>query len=75
MLDDCKYDKIKLLHEMSSIAWFIKKHAIENAKNAGENDCLELYKTMLHDAEKNIEQLKKQLPCSKFDLRTEFKSS
>jgi len=57
MLENCKYDKIKLLHELSSIAWFIEKHAKINAKNNGQIDCYNLYQSILLDLEKQINKI------------------
>ncbi|MFC1842424.1 hypothetical protein ACFLYU_02085 [Candidatus Dependentiae bacterium] len=58
MLDNCKYDKVKLLHEMSSIAWFLEKHAKENANKADDKECFTIYQNMLQDLEKHIQVLK-----------------
>lgn len=61
MLDDCKYDKVKLLHEISSLAWYLEKHATENAEKAGDKKCYSLYKEILQDLEKNINKLKQSI--------------
>jgi len=61
LLDDCKYDKVKILHEISSIAWYLEKHAKENAEKAGDKKCYEIYDNMLSDLEKHIQVLKETL--------------
>ena len=61
MLDNCKYDKIKLLHEMSSMAWFIERHAKENAEKVGNKECIRAYGALKKNLEKNIELFKKML--------------
>jgi hypothetical protein len=49
------YDKIKILHELSCILWFIKKHALKNAKN--DKQCLSLLKKIEADLTKHINAL------------------
>jgi len=61
MLDDCKYDKVKLLHEISSLAWYLEKHAKDNAEKAGDKKCYKLYQEILQDLEKNITKLRTTL--------------
>ncbi|MFC1841838.1 hypothetical protein ACFLYA_02085 [Candidatus Dependentiae bacterium] len=58
MLDDCKYDKVKLLHEISSITWFLENHAKQNAKKVGDTECYDLYENLIKDLDKNIGKLK-----------------
>ena len=41
------YDKIKLAHELSCLAWFIKHHAIKNEKTLK-------HKKVLQDLEKSL---------------------
>lgn len=59
MLDHCTYDKIKLLHEISSIIWFIEKHGKEDAQHAKEHACHELLERLKQDLEKYIDELYK----------------
>lgn len=40
MLDNGTYNKIKIVHELSALAWFIEKHAIKDAEVAGDNQCV-----------------------------------
>lgn len=61
MLSDCKYDKVKLLHELSSIAWYIEKHAETNAKKMGDEQCALALENIKKDLEKHIENLKGML--------------
>jgi len=61
MLDDCKYDKVKILHEVSSMAWYLEKHAKENAEKAGDKECYALYDNMIKDLEKHIAVLRETL--------------
>lgn len=43
MLDSCTYDKIKLVHQLSCLVWFIDKHG---KKDALEADDQEFYATL-----------------------------
>jgi len=61
LLDNCRYDKVKLLHEISSIAWYLEKHAKENAEKAGDKECYAIYDTMLKDLEEHIQVLKEAI--------------
>jgi hypothetical protein len=41
MLDNCCYDRVKILHELSSIAWFIDKCGKKDVENCGHPECKE----------------------------------
>ncbi len=55
-INNCDYDKIKILHEMSSILWFIKKHALVDAQQ--DEACLRFLKQLENDLEKHVAELK-----------------
>ncbi len=61
MLKHCTYDKIKLLSELSSMLWFIEKHAKQNAKDEKDISCQELFEKLAHDLDKYIDALHKSL--------------
>ncbi len=61
MLDHCTYDKVKLVYELSKIVWFIEKHAKQNAKNAGDMKCHDVFEKLAQDIEKYINQLQEML--------------
>lgn len=61
MLNHCKYDCIKLLHEMSSLLWFIEQYAKEDAKKEGNTECLEKFQAIAQDLEKHIDSLKSMM--------------
>ena len=52
MLKNYHYDKIKLLHQLSCITWFIEKHAKDNAVKAQDDELA----TLLEKIETDIEQ-------------------
>ena len=59
MLKDYCYDKIKLLHEMSRMLNYLKKHALPEAKRQKLSETVNLYKGLERDLEKNVENLRK----------------
>ena len=61
MLDHCTYDKVKLLHDLSKTVWFIEKHAKQNAKNANDVKCHDLFEKLAQDIEKYIDSIQEML--------------
>lgn len=61
MLDNVTFDKIKLLYKVSDLLWFIEKHALVDARNAGDKDCVDALLTMQRDFQKHIEKLQKNM--------------
>jgi hypothetical protein len=61
MLNDCKYNKIKLLHELSSIVWFLDKCAIQDAQKTGDSQCVKDFKALQNVLETHIQQLETSL--------------
>ncbi len=59
MLDNCFYNKIKLLHDLSCVRWFIDKHAKEDAKKAGDTKFYALLENLERDLEGYVDALKK----------------
>lgn len=55
-LDNCDYDKIKILHELSSVLWFIKKHALEDTQKNTES--FTFLKQLESSLEKHVAKLK-----------------
>lgn len=55
------YDKIKLLTELSKLAWFLEKHALQDAKSADDKKSLEELTAIYRDIEKHIGQLQKSV--------------
>ena len=60
MLSNGHYDMVKILHEMSSLLWFIKEHAIKEAAKY-DNESLVYYKELERDLEKHIAKLEDML--------------
>lgn len=58
LLNNCNYDKIRLLHDLSRIAWYIQKHAKNDAKQENYALCKSMYNELGKDIEKHIEKLK-----------------
>lgn len=57
-LKNCLYNKIKLLHELSSLLWFIETHAEADAKGAGSEQCIAFLDRLEKDLEKHVQELK-----------------
>jgi len=58
MLEDCNYNKVKLLHDLSKIASFLERHAQKNAEEKGHPLCKEMYSELGTDIEKHIDKLR-----------------
>jgi hypothetical protein len=63
MLDNCTYNKIKLMHEVSSMLWFIQRHGYHDAKAAGDMSCLEVLQELEEDLQKTLGRLR-QYVCA-----------
>lgn len=61
MLKNCTYDKVKLLHKLSSLLWFIENHAKVDAINADDVNFNELLKNLSEDLENSIVEIQKDL--------------
>lgn len=60
-LDNQTYNKIKLIHELSCITWFIEKHALHDAGNGGDKVAHEALLALQRDLSKHIENLQKSM--------------
>ena len=61
MLDNSSFNKIKLLYKLSDLAWFIEKHAINDAQNAGDKACAEMLLNLQRDVQKHVEKLQRSV--------------
>lgn len=61
MMDNCRYNKIKLLYKLSCLCWFIDKHAMADAKKEGEDECIRMLEELKSDIDKHIERLDRLL--------------
>ena len=55
ILNNCTYDKIKILHELCCVLWFIKKHALRDAEN--DQACKSFLQNLEKDLEKYVNEL------------------
>lgn len=55
-INNCDYDKVKILHELSSILWFIKKHALKDSQKDAKS--LAFLKQLESSLEKQVAKLK-----------------
>lgn len=61
ILDNSTYNKVKMLSSLSELCWFIDKHALKDAEDAGDKECLEALRSIRRDLEKHIESLQKSM--------------
>jgi len=61
MLEDCNYNKVRLLHDLSRLTQFLKKHAKKDAKKGKHGECHKLYLDLEKDLEKHIGELSKAI--------------
>ena len=57
MLNDCNYDKVKLIHHMSKLITFIDRYAIKDADREGHPLCSKEYEELKNDLEKHVGKL------------------
>jgi len=53
MLDNCAYNRIKLLHDLSKISWFIEKCCDQDSAACAHDDC----KQTIARAQKDLDAL------------------
>jgi hypothetical protein len=58
ILDNASYNKIKLLHELSEIVWFLEKHALRDAEEAGDRENFDELVSLQRELERHIERLR-----------------
>ena len=54
MMHNCKYDKIKIAHKLSALAWFIEKHGKDDAKKSGDSECISAMEALQKDLLKHL---------------------
>ena len=60
-LNNDLYDKIKILHELSTLAWFIRQHAEPDAIKRNDDEMQKILLELYKDLDKHIKEIKKQL--------------
>lgn len=61
MLNNCNYSKVRLLHDLSRIVWYLKKHAKDDAREEGHELCHTMCEEIEADLEKHIDKLKQAI--------------
>jgi len=54
MLHNSKYDKVKIAHKLSCLAWFIEKHGKQDAKNDNDKEFMDAMDSLQKDLIKHI---------------------
>lgn len=60
-MDNCSYNKIKLLHELSKLTGFIDKYGRKDAKSAKHQGCHQLLNQLHQDLHGHMEKLRKEI--------------
>ena len=55
MLSNNKYNKNKILHDLSCLCWFIDKHAIDEARKSNDQELVRNLEKLKQDLDKQIE--------------------
>jgi hypothetical protein len=66
MMDNCTYNKTKLLHEMAKLTGFIEKYAKKDAKSAKHGKCSKMINDLHKDLKKHMDTLSKALGKAKY---------
>ena len=61
MLDNCCYNQIKILHDLSNIAWFLKECCQQDAQTCDHDTCKETIRMVAKDVNALIEKIHKSL--------------
>ncbi|MEW5897267.1 MAG: hypothetical protein AB1668_06230 [Nanoarchaeota archaeon] len=64
-MDNCTYNKLKLIHEMSRLTGFIDKFARKDAKQTKHKGCDALVEEVYKDLKKSIRKLHKAVDPSR----------
>lgn len=64
-MDNCTYNKIKLLHEMSKLVGFIELYGKKDAQSAKHKECHQVLDHLHRDLHEHIKQLHKELSKAK----------
>jgi len=67
-LDNCCYNKVKLLAEISQMIWFIERHAEPDAQKANDEKCFIAVEELRNDLEKYVVKLS-QLVCKSTTIK------
>ena len=54
MLNNCTYDKIKILNKLSCLSWFIEKHGLSDAQKNNDQACENEMKVLQANLQKHI---------------------
>ncbi len=60
-MDNCTYNKIKLLHEMSKLTGFLECYGHKDVRDAKHKECEKVLKHLHEDLKSHLRQLHEQL--------------
>lgn len=56
MLENPSYNQVKVLNDLSSMAWFVERHAMPDMENCNQPLTKTCYEELLEDLNKHIEK-------------------
>ena len=59
MMNNDKYNKVKILSDLSALCWFIEQHALIDAKKENDQECMALLENIKKDLDKHITTVEK----------------
>lgn len=54
MISNNKYNKNKILHDLSCLCWFVDKHALDEAKKSNDQEFVRSIEKLKQDLDKHI---------------------
>lgn len=60
-VSNCFYDKVRILHDLCRVVWFIQKHGIADARKEGNKECRALFDAINVQLQEYIEELRSML--------------
>lgn len=61
MLSNNRYNKVKLLSDLSGLCWFLEKHAIPDADEAQDQAFTQKLKTLKQEVDSQIASLENEI--------------
>ena len=61
MLDNCCYDCIKVLHDLSRVAWFLKTYCEKDVASCSHRECKDKVAEVKKDLDALIDKVKKEV--------------
>ena len=60
-MDNCTYNKVKLLNKLANLSVFIERYGMKDAKAAKHNTCIKTIEELQRDLHKHMQSLQKAM--------------